>query len=409
MATHFEKASFSQETVEKASSFCANLGTNLGGLYSTAWCYTNSLYNCSSDVTCSLVQLSAQKDLFQVSRVSATFGKGTTIEEACSSTWTGDAKPLDNDGFVGYSDLQHLSRNGGAPILVGDIGSPQAEISRVLDREPPQWFVVINGTRIEMRHTPDSIFVYSPEAFLDTFVKVVTQFVFQLHDTRLLDLDILGPYNRTILDSWESSELVRTDKCIHHYVDEHAMNTPDKEAVVSTEGPNFSYAQLSRLSNKLAAHLVSLNIKKGDIVPILFEKSPIAVLAVISIMKAGGAYVGFSADSPINFLRECAAVADVPLIITSPQHQHLVARIGRSSLVIDSEFLNSLEACLNGSCFESPAKPSDLAYLVFTSGSTGVPKVCLPLNMSTSLYVDLFICQYLYMSAKTVARKIIRA
>ncbi|POS78357.1 nonribosomal peptide synthetase 6 [Diaporthe helianthi] len=225
-----------------------------------------------------------------------------------------------------------------------------------------------------MGYVPNSVPAYSAESFLDTFVKIVTQFVCQSHSTPLLDLDVLGPYNRTIIDRWTSSELVRAERCIHHYVDEHARNTPEKEAVISTEGPNFTYAQLSRLSDKLATHLVSQGIKRGDFVPILFDKSSVAVIAVISIMKAGGAYVGFSPESPINFLRECAAVADAPLVITSRQHESLVERIGRLSLVIDSEFLDSLDSCPEQGCFESPATPSDLAYLGFTSGSTGVPK-----------------------------------
>jgi non-ribosomal peptide synthetase component F len=375
MAAHFKEAYFSQETVEKASHFCSNLETDLNGLYSTAWCYTKSLYTCSSDVTSSLVQSSGQEDVLQVSRVSATFIKHMTIKEAYSSIRIVEAGIVNNDGLASYLDHGTDFHDGGTSFWIGDIQSLQMEVSHVPVEKLPQLFVVINGTQMKIGYTPHLVTAYSPEAFLDTFVKVVTQFVGQPYDTCLLDLDVLGPYNRTTLDRWMSSNLVLIERCIHNYVDEHAMETPEKEAVVSTEGPNFTYARLSRLSDKLAIHLASLGIKKGDIVPVLFEKSSIAVLAVISIMKAGGAYVGFAAESPINFLRECAAIADVPLIITSRQNESLLRRLGRCPLVIDSEFLASLETCLDHNGFESPAQPSDLAYLVFTSGSTGVPKV----------------------------------
>ncbi|OLN97821.1 Nonribosomal peptide synthetase 8-like protein 4, partial [Colletotrichum chlorophyti] len=124
----------------------------------------------------------------------------------------------------------------------------------------------------------------------------------------------------------------------------------------------------------LAAYLLKFGINKGDFVPILFEKSSVAVLAIVAIQKAGAAYVGFSAETPVNFLRECSSIADVPLIITSRQHEHLVEKIGRRALVLDQDLLRDLRDSADVENFSSTALPSDLAYLVFTSGSTGVPK-----------------------------------
>lgn len=378
MAVHTQRAHFPCETVDKIIPYCSNGDISLDVLYSAAWCYTKSIYSAASDVTTSLVRRCSRADVFQVSPVSATFAKHMTIKQACHSIQIGEADSMDSQGLFKQPDNGAIFQKleGSTIIAVEDTEALQFADSRVQDGKPSHLCVIINGAHINLRYTPNAVPTCSSELLLDTFVKVLSEFVGRPHDTYLLDLDIIGPRNRAILDSWISQKLARVDRCIHDFVDEHARSKPEKEAVVSTHGPNFNYAQLSALSDKLAVHLISMGVKKGNIVPILFDRSSIAVLAVVSVMKAGGAYVGFAVESPINFLTECAEIAEASIIITSRQHENLVREMARCPLVLDSELLASLEngTSLNG--FQSPAQASDLVYLVFTSGSTGVPKVC---------------------------------
>lgn len=222
---------------------------------------------------------------------------------------------------------------------------------------------------------PHFVSALSSHAFLETFTTITGQFAALPHDTLLGEVNVLGPLNRERLESWSPRDISAVERCVHDYVDEHANNTPWKEAVVATEGPNLTYSQLSTLSSRLAKHLMNSGIKKGDIVPILFEKSSFAVLAIVAILKAGGAYVGFSAETPINFLRECSSIANAPLIITSNHHENLVRKVSSRALVLDQALVEGVENSTDDEGFSSPARPSDLAYLVFTSGSTGTPKV----------------------------------
>jgi non-ribosomal peptide synthetase component F len=187
------------------------------------------------------------------------------------------------------------------------------------------------------------------------------------------ELEVLGPLSLELFKKWSPSQFSKTTRCVHDFIDEHARNTPNKEAVAATEGPNLTYAQLSDISTKLAYHLVQIGVKRGDIVPILFDKSSYIVMSVIAIMKAGAAWVGFSVDTPINFLIECATIMEAPLVLTSEHRQELVEKIGRKPLVVDDNFVASLRQAPQA--FYSPAAPTDVAYLVFTSGSTGTPKV----------------------------------
>ncbi|CAI0651686.1 unnamed protein product [Colletotrichum noveboracense] len=235
--------------------------------------------------------------------------------------------------------------------------------------------IVIDGQyRIDLHCLPHSVSALSSQAFLETFTTITGQFATLPHDRLLGEVKVLGPLNRERLESWSPRDIPAVERCVHDYVDEHASNTPWTEAVVATEGPNFTYSQLSTLSSRLAKYLINSGINKGDIIPILFEKSSFAVLAIVAILKAGGAYVGFSAETPINFLRECSSIANAPLIITSNHHEDLVRKISSRALVLDQAFVEGLESSADAKGFSSPACPSDLAYLVFTSGSTGTPK-----------------------------------
>lgn len=239
---------------------------------------------------------------------------------------------------------------------------------------PIRMCIIIDEAEFSLQCWPDDVPSYSPETFLETFVTIVQCFTTVPSDTCLKNLELLGPLNRSKLSDESMVDFNSSRCCIHDFVDQHACRFPDKEAIVSMDGPSFTYRQLSTLSAELAKHLIQNGIKRGHVVPILFDKSPFAILSVVAILKAGGAYVGFSAESPVNFLRECAMIADVPLILTSPSHQGLVKHIGRRPLVVDTKLIDSFNN--QATDFISPAQPSDLAYLVFTSGSTGKPKVC---------------------------------
>ena len=219
----------------------------------------------------------------------------------------------------------------------------------------------------------DSIPAYSPEALLDTFAAMIRAFSSSDETTPLEQTNVLGPLNQSILNGWTKTDFKRVDRCVHDLIEEYARAHPDKDAVVAMQGRGFTYGELSSISTSLANHLVKLGVKKGDIIPTLMEKSQFAILSVMAIMKAGAVYVGFSTESPVNFLRQCAQVAGVKIICTLQPQKNLVVQIGCNPLVVDDDLIADLSTPMPQAL--PTVYPSDLLYLVFTSGSTGTPKV----------------------------------
>ncbi|KAF4820322.1 Nonribosomal peptide synthetase easA [Colletotrichum tropicale] len=368
MGSDFAKTSLPGGVVNDVLGFCVRQNVSEETFFIAAWSYAIAIYNAASLVTTSVIR-DGKKN-----KVVIELDSRMTILEACSA--------LHYTKICSGTDSEHSPRSStpGAELhddpttilfaqnvtfdLVSDIGE-----QGILPN------VVIDGQyRIALHCLPHSVSSLSAHASLETFTTIIGQFATLPHDTLLGEVNVLGPLNRERLEGWCPRDIPAVERCVHDYVDEHANNTPWKEAVVATEGPNLTYSQLSTLSSRLAKHLMNSGIKKGDIVPILFEKSSFAVLAIAAILKAGGAYVGFSAETPINFLRECSSIANAPLIITSNHHEDLVRKVGSRALVLDQAFVEGLEKSTDDEGFSSPARPSDLAYLVFTSGSTGTPK-----------------------------------
>ncbi|KAL0930139.1 nonribosomal peptide [Colletotrichum truncatum] len=373
MASQSSQTFLSEQDANSIASFCKfeNLGKET--FFVAAWAYVLSIYSGASFITTSLIRQTEEHEQRQNYSVSATLETQTTISKLLECLQINDL-----NSNINFAEVSHMSasanelHNGGTLIMF--IRENASNFNLTVGEQFQASIIIDSKSCITLSCMPGSITAPSPEAVLDTFTTVVRQFSTCPSDTLLNNLDILGPLNRNTLETWSPSHLVAVKHCVHDYVDEYARRDPYKEAVASIEGPCFTYDQLSVLSSKLALHLLELGIKKGDIVPILFDKTSVAVLAIVAILKAGAAYVGFSPESPVNFLRECSSIANVSLIITSRQHEHLVESIGSHSLVIDQDFLKNLQLSALMEPFSSPAQPVDLAYIVFTSGSTGVPK-----------------------------------
>ncbi|KAI1495540.1 hypothetical protein F5X99DRAFT_415025 [Biscogniauxia marginata] len=162
------------------------------------------------------------------------------------------------------------------------------------------------------------------------------------------------------------------ERLIHEVIAQHFQVRPDAEAVCSSDGESLSYDKLDHASAKLAHFLHLQGVEPEVIVPVCFEKSIWTVVAVLAILRAGGAFVLLDPAHPDDRLRLIILNSNARFAIISPHFQPRFEGLVAQVVSLSSDFISQLPH--HDSPLLSPAMPHNLAYVVYTSGSTGTPK-----------------------------------
>jgi amino acid adenylation domain-containing protein len=145
-----------------------------------------------------------------------------------------------------------------------------------------------------------------------------------------------------------------------------------EELAVICDQEKISYADLDRRSNQLGHYLKSLGVGSEKLVGISVERSIDMVLAMVGILKAGGAYVPIDPAYPPDRLRFMAEDSDIGVWLTQGHLAHRIPRLKARVACLDrdwDEIAQHSDQTLQPEVF-----PENLAYVVYTSGSTGQPK-----------------------------------
>ena len=176
--------------------------------------------------------------------------------------------------------------------------------------------------------------------------------------------------NQQILTEWNATAAdYPRDSSIAALFEAQAAETPDAAALTFGE-LTLTYAELNRRASRVANTLKSRNFAPGTPLGICVERSPEMIIGLLAILKAGGAYLPLDANYPAERLRYIIKETETPLVLVSPQTRNAIpAEIPALDLGDDSQFLSADES--NPIC---AANGASLAYILYTSGSTGQPK-----------------------------------
>lgn len=189
---------------------------------------------------------------------------------------------------------------------------------------------------------------------------------------RLSDVDVVSPADLTEIWRWNATVPKSVDRVVHHLIAESAHEQPNSLAVCAWDG-EWTYQELDSVATRVACRLVGLGVGPDVIVPVCFEKSRWMPVAMLAVMKAGGASVALDTTLPEDRLRSIVRQVDPSLVLSSSSSRHLAeALTDRPILVLGDE---NQDTFAHGDPQALPRVwPSNKLYLVFTSGSTGVPK-----------------------------------
>ncbi len=192
-------------------------------------------------------------------------------------------------------------------------------------------------------------------------------------DRRISQVRLLSPAERSqLIEQWNQTEVMFPSQCAHRLFEDRVERRPEAIALVFRH-EQLSYQELNARANQVAHHLRKLGVGPEVLVGVCVERSVEMIVALLGILKAGGAFMPLDPSYPQERIEFMVADAGLSILLTQ---EHLRDRIptrpGFTSLCLDGDWLSI--AKLSHENPEVPVAPENLAYAIYTSGSTGQPK-----------------------------------
>lgn len=193
--------------------------------------------------------------------------------------------------------------------------------------------------------------------------------------TFVSDLPLVTKVEQQQLTTWnERTQLVLpSHPFVHTWFTAQTMKTPDKTAVIYG-AQSITYGELEQRANQLAYYLRQRGVGPDVFVGLYLPRSLDAVISMLAVLKAGGAYVPLDPAYPQERIAWMLADTQLLLLLT---HRSLTDKLPlhQATHVYLDEAWTDIAAILHAAePPQVPLHPDNLAYLTYTSGSTGHPK-----------------------------------
>ena len=170
---------------------------------------------------------------------------------------------------------------------------------------------------------------------------------------------------------WKLSPHHGEEKCLHHWFERWAKNTPNHKAIVLDDN-TLTYEQLNVKANQLAHHLIAIGVGPESLVGVFLNRSFDMMVGILGILKSGGAYVALDIQQPKPRISSIIEDANLHSLLA---HQSLLPLLPKTTaqIVLMDDHYSTI-------CQQNTDNPvtkvheNNISYVVYTSGSTGTPK-----------------------------------
>jgi myxalamid-type nonribosomal peptide synthetase MxaA len=266
--------------------------------------------------------------------------------------------------------FQNEDERGARPDLDGCTVTP-IHVETKTARFDISLFVAESGGALEtiLEYRADLFREDTARRFLDHYAVLMGQMVAH-PEARISELAFLTAEERQFCARHEKGPAlrIRGDVMVLDLIGRHVSETT--MAIVSSRR-SLTYRQLHELSDRLAARLKERGAGANRPIAIAMERSPDAIIAMLGILKAGAPYLAVDAANPEARIREVLADASVGLVISSRASEAWNGFDAVETIWLEETLEGDAERGADGA---SDVRPEQLAYLIYTSGTSGRPK-----------------------------------
>jgi amino acid adenylation domain-containing protein len=190
-------------------------------------------------------------------------------------------------------------------------------------------------------------------------------------DASIDALTLLPDPERALIERWGRGEVsAEYEGGVHEYVEAQATRTPHAIAIEHA-GVHVTYAQLDARANQFAHLLREIGVRDGSLVAVCLERSVDLIVTLLAILKAGGAYVPLDPGWPEERRQQLVRTANALVLVT--QREAVWARAFPPQRRVELDTLD-VSSHSTAPLSHVGCRANTLAYVLYTSGSTGIPK-----------------------------------